>query len=301
MITLRNNELRVVVDPGRGCDILSIVEVRTDSDILFTTPWRSHADAIRAGQRPVSVEPIAGWLEAYRGGWQTLCPTAGDPHRINDAPVGYHGEVSVATWTVDTQAPDVLRLHVDLFSVPVRVERVIRLVGASIEVVDRVSNLSDVTVAIDFAYHPAFGGALIDGSVTIESGARSFTSDAGTTTRWPAGEDKSGTVIDLSTVDEAANHGVYGWLDDFDDRWVRISNTTSGLAVLLEWGGDHLCYAWIWEELGFTETFPWYGRARVIAVEPATMPTTRSGSGSGSIELGPREACKLSLRMTLER
>ena len=169
----------------------------------------------------------------------------------------------------------------------------------AIEVVDRVSNLSDVTVAIDFAYHPAFGGALIDGSVTIESGARSFTSDSGTTTRWPAGEDKSGTVIDLSTVDQAANHGVYGWLDDFDDRWVRISNTTSGLAVLLEWGGDHLSYAWIWEELGFTETFPWYGRARVIAVEPATMPTT--SSGSGSIELGPREARELSLAMTLER
>jgi hypothetical protein len=265
-VELRNAHLQVFVDPGLGADVVGLVDRRTAVDVLFRTPWRDRADAVRAGQRP-SAEPGAAWLEQYRGGWQTLCPVAGDPQVVHGAPVGFHGEAARVPWRVHDATRTELSLSVELFSVPLRIERLVRVTGPRVVVADSVRNLSPVPLRVDYVHHPAFGGAFVDGPLRFETNARTFTPDARTVDSAPA---------DLTDVPPPGEpREVFGWLSDFDgtqDPWCRLVNPALHLAAEVSWTG--LPYAWLWQELEHTTGFPWYRRARAIAIEPASVPTS---------------------------
>src|SRR5689334_10996512 len=126
-LTLRSDRIQIDVDPGRGADILQITDLASGVGILASTPWRARADSIRDGRMaPSSIEPTDRWLEQYRGGWQTLCPNAGPPRRIADTEVGFHGEASVSAWRIEARDDASARLSLELFSVPVRIERELR-------------------------------------------------------------------------------------------------------------------------------------------------------------------------------
>ena len=284
MLELSNGEVTGVVDPGRGADVLSLLDHRTGIDVLFRTPWRDRAEAIRAG-RPVSTfDPVANWLEQYRGGWQTLCPSAGQPRTVHGAPVAFHGEASVVPWTVDRSSAEDAELHTELFLVPVRIDRTIRLRDRCFSIADRLTNLSDMQLEFDYSSHPALGGPFLDGDCVLETGARRFTSDPesfntcftpNTQNAWPMVEGKHGEPVDLRLVPpQGSAREVFGWLEDFESHWASVTNHDLGLTVRVEWDGRHLPYAWLWQELNATAGFPWYGRARAMAVEPASMQTS---------------------------
>lgn len=300
-LELASPDMVVKIDAGRGADVLSLVDVRTGVDVLFETPWRDRADAIRGGQPPSTFDPVAGWLEQYRGGWQTLCPNAGEPRPVHGAPVAYHGEASVVPWTVDDVAPSSARLHVALFSVPIRIDRTVEVRSATLRIVDTLTNLSNTPLEFDYSNHPAFGGVFLDGDCRIETGARLFTTDPATATffnpgseyPWPWATSRSGETVDLREIPPPGNpREVFGWLSDFSEYWASVTNLGLGLTVRIEWDGTNLPYAWLWQELNATEDFPWYGRARAVAIEPASMqtsgPARRSAlhlAGEASIEI----------------
>ncbi|MFE4468117.1 hypothetical protein ACFRFH_04795 [Leifsonia sp. NPDC056824] len=278
-LELGSADIAVTIDPDRGADILSLVHRPTGVDVLFRTPWREHADAVCAGRTPASLDPDAVWLEHYRGGWQTLFPNAGPARSVCGAPVPFHGEASVVPWEVDSVSADAATLHVDLFSVPVRIERTVRLAGATATVEDRLLNRSGAGLDVDYVQHPAFGGEFLSGDVRIETGARRFTSDPGSTDR------SAGSV--------------FGWLHDFSEHRASIVNRDLGLAAHVAWDGERLPYAWFWQELNATATFPWYQRARVVAIEPAS--TTTSGPGRRStLRLDPGADVTLTMSISLE-
>ncbi|MFF1632524.1 DUF4432 family protein [Leifsonia sp. NPDC058248] len=308
LIRLETEAIRADIDPGRGADILSLVDVRTGIDLLFRTPWRSHADAVRAGRAPSTADPTAAWLEQYRGGWQTLCPVAGDPRRVHGAPVGFHGEVSIVPWSVDEVSTARARLHVELFSVPVRIDRVVEVDGATITVTDMLSNGSDVTIELDYVQHPAFGGVFLDGPCVIETGATRFVSDperatalaAGAEFEWPNAVDPTGGSVDLAAVPgPETRRELFGWLGGFTRPFASIVNPHLGLGVRLDWDGELLPYAWVWQELNETASFPWYRRARVLAIEPASVPTSGPDRTS-TLRLGPGASTRIPLSITIE-
>lgn len=307
-LDLVTSELSVAIDPRRGADILSLIDRRTGIDVLFRTPWRDRADAIRDGQPPSSFDAWAGWLEQYRGGWQTLSPSAGDPRQVHGAPIAFHGEASVVPWSVDEATGRAARLHVELFSVPVRIDRAVTLIGPTISLVDTLTNLSTTALEFDYSHHPAFGGAFLDGTCRIESGAQRFTSDPQTTSIhhpgsehvWPYAVATSGDRIDLREVPQVGtSRELFGWLHDFTTHWASITNVDLGLTVRIEWDGKQLPYAWLWQELNATDQFPWYKRARAIAIEPASMQT--SGPGRASVlRLASRASVQIPISVTLE-
>lgn len=309
VLRLENRDLTVIVDPGRGADVLSLTHRREQLDVLFCSPWRARADAIRAGQPPSTSDPTAGWLEQYRGGWQTLCPNAGPPRAVHGAPVGFHGEASTVPWRVASAAEDRAKMSVELFAVPVRIERTLRLEGATLRVEDHLRNLSPTPLEIDYSSHPALGGAFLEGECLIRTGARRFTSDPDTESAlfvpgsehdWPFARTRDGDSVDLRLVPGPGVHReVFGWLDDFTEHWASVASVQRGLTVRVAWDGQHLPYAWLWQELNHGETFPWYGRARAIAIEPASTQT--SGPGRRSVlRLGPQESIDLWLSVGIE-
>ncbi len=64
---------------------------------------------------------------------------------------------------------------------------------------------------------------------------------------------------------------VFGALTGFDIGWFSITSPTTGLSVRMDWDVDVFPHAWFWQELHATEGFPWFGRAYVVAVEPANV------------------------------
>lgn len=308
LIGLGNSDLAVLVDPGRGADVVSLVDRHTGVDLLFSTPWRARADAVRAGQRPSTFDPVAGWLEQYRGGWQTLCPSAGDPRTVHGAPVAFHGEVSVLPWVVDEVTPTTLSLHVELFLVPVLIRRTIALEGPGFHQVDTLSNLSDTALEFDYSSHPAFGEAFLGAGCRIETGARRFTADPssasilppGSEHSWPWAVTASGRRIDLREVPAPGSpRSLFGWFDDFSGLWASVTSRQLGIGARIEWDGAHLPYAWLWQELNGSGEFPWYGRARALAVEPSSTQTSGPTRRS-ALRLDGGSVLDIPITLTLE-
>ena len=275
LLRLSSAILRVELDPGRGCDILSVVQLGTGTELLFSTPWRERADAIRAGaQRPVSSDSVDSWMEQYRGGWQTLCPNAGPPREYRGATLGFHGEASIVPWSVLESETSSARLAVELFTVPLRIERSVRVDGASMRIVDVLTNTGAESLTVDYSNHPAFGGAFLQAECRVASNATRFVPDpdaGGATIDWPGALESlpgPGTVSDR-----------FGWLEGFpgagedEGAWASITNPLLGIRARLSWDPAILPYAWWWQEFMNSRGFPWFGRARVFALEPASTQT----------------------------
>jgi hypothetical protein len=298
ILTLRSEHLRLDIDAGRGADILDLTHLPSSTSVLFSTPWRERAEAVRAGRSPSSAsDSFTAWLEQYRGGWQTLCPNAGPERLVEGAKVGFHGEASVVRWEVTDSRAASARLRTELFSVPVVIERDLMLAddAARVCVLDTITNTSACTVSFDFSAHPALGGPFLDGPCTLDTGARLFTADPdtagniadpGTSHRWPWVRAGDGSVTDLRQVPPPGTPQlIFGWLSDFTGgHWASVTNADLGLTVRLSWEGTHLPFAWLWQELNASSGFPWFARARVMAIEPASTQTS-----------GPHRASAISL------
>ena len=307
-LILQSPLLRVVVDTARGADVLSLIHRGRDVDVLFSTPWRERAERVRSGlETPTSTDPVAGPLEQYAGGWQLLCPNAGAPRVVAGAPVGFHGEAWLASWDVVEADQLSARLRTELHTIPVLIERELTLdpASAALTITDVLINLSDVDLEFDYVSHPAFGGDFVEGRVRVDTGARSFTADpdtaggavpAGSVEDWPHTRDG----VDLRVVPEPGEQRMlFGWLSDFDEHWASITNLDLGLSVRLDWDGTHLPYAWFWQELNWTEGYPWFRRARAIAIEPSS--TTAGGADRHSVlRLEANGSVRLPLTITLD-
>jgi hypothetical protein len=310
---LDNGHLSAEIDVGRGADILSLTHRASGVDVLFSAPWRERAEAVRDGRVTSSAtDSFTRWLEQYRGGWQTLCPNAGPERLVAGAAVGFHGEASIVPWTVDSVTAVSASLRTELFSVPVEISRDITLSAgaARLDVVDTVTNLSDVEIELDYAAHPALGGAFLDAACVLRTSARRFTADPdtpgnvaaeGSCHDWPEVRGAGGDMIDLTLVPPPGQARMaFGWLSDFGGSpWASVTNPDLGLTVRLEWDEACLPYAWLWQELNASPGFPWFRRARVMAVEPSSTPT--SGPDRRSVlRLGARQGIRIPLAFSIE-
>lgn len=308
VLTLASAEIEVDLDLGPGADVVGLRERTSGVDLLFRTPWRHHAQAVRTGRSArVSFDPVGGPLETYRGGWQLLFPVAGPPRAIHGAPTTFHGEAEAATWTLVEDDVSTARLAVELYTVPVRIERTLVVDGPVLTISDTLSNLSDVDLQLDYVSHPAFSGEFLDGVVRIDTNATAYTADpdtsgsfvaAGSRHAWP-----DAGAADLRVLPAAGTRRMaFGFLSDFgsDTAWASITNVDLGLSARLDWDPADLPYAWFWQELNFTASYPWHRRARVIAIEPAS---THSGGAdrASTLRLPPLGIREIKHSLTLQR
>ena len=290
---LKSSDLELVIDANYGADILSIKTINSNQEVLLSTPWADRAEAvIKQEQRSIYLEPQAHWMERYRGGWQMICPVAGAPRVLHGAPVGFHGEAAISKWKVNNLESGSARMQLDLFSIPIRIEREISVDDNVIEITDVITNLSNLELEFDYSSHPAFGGALLEGEVTIETSAQKFHLDeevvsphgaSGSTHDWPLIKGENGKVLDLSRLPAPPTQlGVFGWLSDFGDKkWYRVKNVDTNIAFEMEWESEFLDFAWFWLEFNDNEGSPWFRSVRTFAIEPSSTQT--SGKNRKSI------------------
>ncbi|WP_432144081.1 DUF4432 family protein [Streptomyces sp. bgisy084] len=276
-LILRSDQLTVGVLPGKGADIVSLVDTATGIDVLFRSPWGRRDPALLPSTRDSQLD----WLARYPGGWQQLVPNAGAARVVDGVLRGYHGEAAVVGWEVESADESSAALGVQLVTAPLTLTRRLRVRGPSLLVTDTIHNDSAEPVDVMWVQHPAFGAPFIDGHSTLTTGARGVLSDAqapgnvlppDAATPFPFSTGLDGNPIDLSRVPPPeSGRALFAALTDFASGWFAINSPSAGFALRMEWDAHLLPYAWLWQECRATAGFPWFRRAYVIAVEPANV------------------------------
>jgi hypothetical protein len=290
-LTLASDDVELTVDLDRGADVVSLVDRRTGVDVLFRTPWAERAEAVaRRGSLLWHESSTTAWLESYAGGWQLLCPNAGGPTERAGVAHGFHGEAAVVPWTLVGADGGSVRLRVELHTTPLAIERTLSLAGPVVAVDDVVRNVSQIAVELDYQHHPAFGAPLLAPGAVIETGARTFATEAGGRP-WPGVP----PVDRVPPLDEP--RAILGWLGDFDEPWAALRNPALDLGVALRWNVAVMPYAWVWQELHATAEYPWFRRAYALAIEPSSTPA--GGPGRTSLALAGGAAFEAGIRLTV--
>lgn len=264
MIELRSASLRVVVDSDRGGDVVHVG--RPDGpNALFYEPWPT---PVPASTSMSYGDDTLDWLSHYRGGWQVMFPNIGDPCTVDGVPHPVHGEVSSApAEVVSVSAVElVLRSPTRL---PVQLERTFRLAADRpvLRVEQRIENESDLSFAYAWGHHPAFA-ATTGMCIDLPPGPVHF--DAlGATGTWPTVERASGGMESLDRIPAPPVSRV-GVLPDRPAGWAALRDVATEDGVALAWDVAAFPHLALWEQIGGPE-FPWFGRARIVALEPASI------------------------------
>jgi hypothetical protein len=299
MVTMTSGDLAVEIDPDYGGDIVGFWSLRSGMQFLHSTPWSDRARAVRSGRiRSTSVDAVSRWIEHYPGGWQAICPNPGAPRSLNGTELGFHASAAAATWVVEDVAPDRVHLTTELFDAPLRIARHLALADGTVTWLDRVTNVGAAEIAFDYAGHPAFGGALLEGDARVVGRPRRLvlvdgdgTHEAGSELFDPLDDDGIATV----RAAEVASRR-FGWLDGFEHGELEVVSAKA--RAVLTWDAGVLPYVWWWQECAAEPGFPWFGRGRVLALEPCS--TTPTGARSAGLRLSPGESRELLLSLRIE-
>jgi len=274
---LQNGILRAEVMPGLGGSILSVNHLKSGLSVLGRVPW----DPLPLPEPSGASPDEASWLARFGGGWPVMFPNAGDACRDGTTTHGFHGEGSVTPWAARTEG-EVLVLTRRFFAVPVTMTRRLRLIGDRLEVTEQI--VADAACSVIWGQHVTFGSDLLAGPVTLTTSALRLAACAsydppanplipGSQGDWPHLPGPRG-LEDLSNPPEGA--AALACLCDLGPApWAEVRRVDGSLAVRLSWTADPWPLAWLWIETGGTMDAPWFGRGRMIGIEPcSTWPAT---------------------------
>jgi hypothetical protein len=92
------------------------------------------------------------------------------------------------------------------------------------------------------------------------------------------------------------------YLQEFKDGWAGLTLTDGAIGIALSWDAALYPTCWLWQELDASTSPPWFGRARVIGIEPCTswpghgLTTIAERTGT-QLRLGPGERRETTLRL----
>ncbi len=271
MIELATPHLRVQVCPDRGAEIV-FVGRPASPNLLAHYDWAAPLPPDRSTTYGSS---SLDWHAAYRGGWQELFPNAGDECVVADVPLPYHGEVSWARWHVLRRSSSqfVLRTACRL---PLMLERTMRLAAAApiLTIEETIVGASASAVPYIWGHHPAFAVTeesrvdLPPAAVHVDGTYDPPSNDLrpGAVGRWPYPPTKDGAPVDLRVTPRGPVDRMC-YLTELAAGWGAVRHPRAGIGVAMAWDQTTFSYLWLWQEIG-GPGFPWYGRARITALEP---------------------------------
>lgn len=113
LLVLSNGLIEARVDLERGADVVSLVDLATGEEALWTR-------AMPAAGTPAADDGPVGFYDSYRGGIQDLFPNAGPPTVIEGAALPFHGEARRTSWMVDTKDESVFETRLARFPFALR-------------------------------------------------------------------------------------------------------------------------------------------------------------------------------------
>ena len=306
MLTLENAAIKVAVALGKGADIVELVYKPRDIDCM----WHSFNPLGAADHLPTVAASGGSFLDAYSGGWQDLFPTYGAPAHYHGAQIGIHGEACLYPWDCEVLRDEVecveVLLSLRLQRSPFRLEKRLRLCGCApkLELCETIVNEGAVAQDFMWGQHPAFGAPFIDDSVRLRLAGEPdvivpqsvivhhtpFEKEV--SGKWPALPGKGGRMIDLSRAYAPEDRLYMEYcISNLREGRYELVNENLGLGVRMTWDLDVCPCLWVWGLYCGIDTYPWYGRSYVMAVEPwSTFPADYDAAASGGGRLLRLEA-----------
>jgi len=264
-VVLENAVLRIVVLPGLGGKMLSLVDKRADTELL----WRND----RVPLRPAAFGSC--YDDQFLGGWDELYPND-VPEELAGEPLPDHGELWAVPWSASvgsTAEGAWLELGVTGTITGTEVVKRIRLgSGPELTIDYRITNRhrvdqpflwkSHVAVALhpDTVLDLAAGDVLVD-----EFGAPRARPESGRF-RWPYLE-ADGTRHDLRTLPDTTERGVSEFLlaTSMERGECSVTHPAEGTGLRLRWDRHELPSCWLFASYGGG----WRG-LDVLVLEPCT-------------------------------
>ncbi|GAA2454761.1 hypothetical protein GCM10010191_87170 [Actinomadura vinacea] len=315
-VVLENELLRVTVLADKGGDVAEFCYKRRDMDFVWLSPEGIRAPRDVAGG---AADDVAAFHDHYEGGWQEALPNGGAPTIYRGAALAQHGEVAGLPWDYDIAADDpgevAVRLTVRARRLPLRVVKTFRLVSGSQELLidEELANEAGVPLEVMWGHHIVFGAPFLRPGhrIRLPDGVEVVPHETaihpagrrvrpGGPYRWPDVPADGGGEVDLSVVPAHGELSEIVYLTGFTTGSYEIVDPAGGLGLGVRWDASVLPYLWMWQELGASLDYPWWGRAYVMGLEPfAGRPTdglAEAAANGTALTLGPREVRTLWLR-----
>lgn len=265
VVTLQNSELKLTIRPDLGGRIDQLEDLQTKRSWIWHPP-RYNPDATR------SLTIGAAFHDHWTGGWDEVFP--------NDAAGIFqgrslvdHGELWSQKWEILEHSPLRLRLGYQCQTVPVRVEKAIRLDANRpvASMVYRFQNQSKDEIPFLFKHHAAIaieaGDEILLPNCWIEPAFLEFSKIMGQRgkTRFPKARSVSGKEIDLHIVPPPSSQLQEFYYSSGLSRGVcGIRHQRSQSCLLMTFDTTDFPYVWMFQSFG-----GWRDHY-VVVVEPCT-------------------------------
>jgi hypothetical protein len=271
VIELRSPSIEVDIDDAAGAQI---VRLATPGGVNALA-WYDWPVPLPAHSSQSYGDSELDWLSQYRGGWQETFPNAGLAATVDGVPVGFHGECSVAPWSVTRRDESSCELWAAA-RLPLTITRRMWLASdtAALYVESTARNHGAVPTSFVWGHHPAFP-ALPGAAIDYPAGATARPDvgrPAGLTAdefAWPMGRTVDGGDLDVSVVPDGPVHRLL-YVDGLvSGGWAALRQPAGGVSIAMAWDTDAYPYSWLWvmrEDAGF----PWFGRASMVSIECQT-------------------------------
>ncbi len=320
-VVLENRTLRVQVLAGRGADVVELLHKPDDTDFVSLRGEGIVAPADVPASDPA--DGTGGFFDVYRGGWQEVVPNGGAPSQHDGARYGQHGEVCLVPWDVEivADAPErvEIRCEVAVGRTPLRLRKSFALDAARprLEIREQLTNESGVEQRAMWGQHVAFGAPFLRPGcrIVLPDGLRVLPhpEPVGPTGRrvagdrehrWPHATGPDGDPVDLALVPEHGAPSEMLYVTGFDvGRYEIVAPDGPGLRV--DWDATVLPYLWIWQELGATTGYPWFGDAYTVGLEPfSSYPTNglaEAVANDSALRIAPGATLALDWSATVTR
>lgn len=265
-VIIENALLRCTFLVDRGCDIVELLYKPKDVDFL----WHSPLAARRRRELIPTSYTNRPFFDHYEGGWQELFPHASASTFYAGCELGFHGEVWGLPWEyqiiTDTAELVVVKFWVRTVRLPFYLERTVSLRAdeSILSFHEIIVNEGTSTLEFMWGHHPAFGAPFLDRNCILDAPAGKVRLE-GELHPWPI--DNNG--IDHSRmIPVKSDREVMKYLHELSEGWVALTQPKKMLGIGLVFDPEIFSCIWLWHEFGYTQEYPWFGRANVLGVEP---------------------------------
>lgn len=264
-VTLANPYLALAVRPECGGRIDQFTDLARDKVWLWHPPGYDPA-------APRVLAPDPGFDAHWQGGFEEMFPNDAGCTVAGRA-LPDHGEAWSAAWTVSTRTPHSLAMQLACTSVPVRLEKELRLERDApvVHLRYRVVNLTAARLPCMLKLHPALaveeGDQIELPGCTVEAVAPSFSRLIGQAapSRWPEARAADGSLVRLDrTLPRTTQAREFIYCSELEEGRCGVRNARTGSLFQLEFDRADFPFVWVFQSYGgFQDHY-------VLMLEPCT-------------------------------
>jgi galactose mutarotase-like enzyme len=270
VVVLENDRLRVVCLPAKGADIVAFDDKMKNCQCLMQ-PLREFTS--------LDLAPNPSGLNCI---WPEMFPTASAYGEYNSALQPFHGEAHTLPWRYDiikdTPEEVSVRLAAQMHLAPFKIVRTMTLRAgeAVLHIDETVTNLSTLTLPLNWGHHPTFGEPLLSEHCQIYL---------------PKGKFLDGDASKLKIKPKGSDADAMFYLTDFSQGWYGLFNHQKKLGFGMRWDPKLFQVIWLWQSFNCNTRCPVNGREYAAAVEPVmSLPQSAEKPRDPKLyQIGPNE------------